>query len=192
MHCLCMPGTTTADVRMTHCCALNFTCESTSRRCRFGAVDPPRPLPLPPSAQHHHTLEPPWAVSTHTASLLPPSLTSRSAPPFGAVAFSSLWAKLFAQPEVKLLILGLDSAGKSTILYKITMGEVVASAPTVGSNVEVRVGSARGRDEERTRGLSRARGKPGLQLQEYEVCHDRRVRTLRRCPLTSRRELILS
>jgi ADP-ribosylation factor-like protein 5B len=29
---------------------------------------------------------------------------------------------------------GLDNAGKSTILYKITMGEVVSTAPTVGAN----------------------------------------------------------
>lgn len=31
---------------------------------------------------------------------------------------------------------GID--GQSTILYRITMGTVVASAPTVGSNHEVR------------------------------------------------------
>jgi GTPase SAR1 family protein len=54
------------------------------------------------------------------------------------VVFAKLWARLAAQPEVKILLLGLDSAGKSTILYKITTGEVVATAPTVGSNVEVR------------------------------------------------------
>jgi len=53
------------------------------------------------------------------------------------VAFSQLWAKLFGKEELKLLILGLDNAGKTTILYKITMGEVVETAPTVGSNQEV-------------------------------------------------------
>ena len=54
-----------------------------------------------------------------------------------AVTFSSLWSRLFARRETKVLILGLDNAGKSTILYRITMGAVVASAPTVGSNHEI-------------------------------------------------------
>ncbi|KAI9633955.1 putative ADP-ribosylation factor [Dioszegia hungarica] len=52
------------------------------------------------------------------------------------VTFSSMWGRLFARKETKVLILGLDNAGKSTILYRITMGSVVASAPTVGSNHE--------------------------------------------------------
>ncbi|EGF98387.1 uncharacterized protein MELLADRAFT_51024 [Melampsora larici-populina 98AG31] len=48
-----------------------------------------------------------------------------------------LWSRLFGKEELKLVILGLDNAGKSTILYKITMGEVVATAPTVGANQEL-------------------------------------------------------
>lgn len=32
---------------------------------------------------------------------------------------------------------GLDNAGKSTILYKISLGEVVVTAPTVGANQEL-------------------------------------------------------
>ena len=32
---------------------------------------------------------------------------------------------------------GLDNAGKTTILYKLSLGEVVQSTPTVGSNVEM-------------------------------------------------------
>ncbi|QRV76643.1 ADP-ribosylation factor family [Ceratobasidium sp. AG-Ba] len=51
--------------------------------------------------------------------------------------FTQLWARLFGQEEMKLLILGLDNAGKTTMLYKITMGEAVDTAPTVGSNTEV-------------------------------------------------------
>lgn len=31
---------------------------------------------------------------------------------------------------------GLDNAGKTTLLYKLALGEVIKSTPTVGSNVE--------------------------------------------------------
>jgi ADP-ribosylation factor-like protein 5B len=31
---------------------------------------------------------------------------------------------------------GLDNAGKTTILYKLALGEVVTTTPTIGSNVE--------------------------------------------------------
>ncbi len=33
-------------------------------------------------------------------------------------------------------MLGLDAAGKTTILYKLRLGEVVSSVPTIGFNVE--------------------------------------------------------
>jgi ADP-ribosylation factor protein 6 len=33
-------------------------------------------------------------------------------------------------------MLGLDSAGKTTILYKLKLGQPVATIPTVGFNVE--------------------------------------------------------
>ncbi len=38
--------------------------------------------------------------------------------------------------EYRMLLLGLDAAGKTTILNKITMGESLASVPTIGFNVE--------------------------------------------------------
>lgn len=53
------------------------------------------------------------------------------------VAFSSLWNSLFGQKELKICILGLDNAGKTTLMYKMTLGSVVATAPTIGSNTEV-------------------------------------------------------
>ncbi|XP_010186153.1 PREDICTED: ADP-ribosylation factor-like protein 5B, partial [Mesitornis unicolor] len=36
----------------------------------------------------------------------------------------------------KVIIVGLDNAGKTTILYQFLMNEVVHTSPTIGSNVE--------------------------------------------------------
>jgi len=49
--------------------------------------------------------------------------------------FSSLirWSK---EEDVRILMLGLDSAGKTTILYRLQIGEVVSTIPTIGFNVE--------------------------------------------------------
>ncbi|KAG0358361.1 hypothetical protein BG005_002436 [Podila minutissima] len=38
--------------------------------------------------------------------------------------------------QVRLLILGLDAAGKTTFLYKLQLGEIVTTIPTTGFNVE--------------------------------------------------------
>ena len=38
--------------------------------------------------------------------------------------------------EWRILILGLDSAGKTSLLYKLKLGEVVSTVPTIGFNVE--------------------------------------------------------
>ncbi|KAI8902822.1 ADP-ribosylation factor family-domain-containing protein [Globomyces pollinis-pini] len=50
--------------------------------------------------------------------------------------FSSMFAKLWGSKEVRILILGLDGAGKTTILYRLQIGEVVSTIPTIGFNVE--------------------------------------------------------
>uniref|UniRef100_A0A452G2B5 ARF like GTPase 5A n=1 Tax=Capra hircus TaxID=9925 RepID=A0A452G2B5_CAPHI len=42
----------------------------------------------------------------------------------------------FFPPEHKVIIVGLDNAGKTTILYQFSMNEVVHTSPTIGSNVE--------------------------------------------------------
>ena len=52
------------------------------------------------------------------------------------LSFSKLFDKLVRKRELKLLMLGIDSAGKTTILYKLKLGEVVSSVPTIGFNVE--------------------------------------------------------
>merc|ERR1712072_425769 len=37
---------------------------------------------------------------------------------------------------MRILMVGLDAAGKTTILYKLKLGEVVTTIPTIGFNVE--------------------------------------------------------
>lgn len=45
--------------------------------------------------------------------------------------------KLFqTNKESKILLLGLDGAGKTTILYKIKLNESISTIPTIGFNVE--------------------------------------------------------
>lgn len=38
--------------------------------------------------------------------------------------------------NVRILVLGLDNAGKTTILYRLQLGNVVQTVPTVGFNLE--------------------------------------------------------
>jgi ADP-ribosylation factor 1/2 len=46
-------------------------------------------------------------------------------------------SKLFSgKKEKRILMIGLDSAGKTTILYKLKLGEIVTTIPTIGFNVE--------------------------------------------------------
>nr|CAX78724.1 ADP-ribosylation factor 3 [Schistosoma japonicum] len=42
----------------------------------------------------------------------------------------------FSKMEARILMVGLDAAGKTTILYKLKLGEVVTTIPTIGFNVE--------------------------------------------------------
>ncbi|KAL3675499.1 hypothetical protein R1sor_025447 [Riccia sorocarpa] len=49
---------------------------------------------------------------------------------------SRLWYTMFPAKEYKIVVVGLDNAGKTTTLYKLHLGEVVVTQPTVGSNVE--------------------------------------------------------
>lgn len=44
--------------------------------------------------------------------------------------------RLFSAQEHKVIIVGLDNAGKTTVLYQFLMNEVVHTSPTIGSNVE--------------------------------------------------------
>ncbi|CAL8094745.1 unnamed protein product [Calicophoron daubneyi] len=50
--------------------------------------------------------------------------------------FSGMFGRLFGKKEVRILMVGLDAAGKTTILYKLKLGEIVSTIPTIGFNVE--------------------------------------------------------
>ncbi|KAH7492057.1 ADP-ribosylation factor [Phytophthora ramorum] len=52
------------------------------------------------------------------------------------MAFSRVFERLFGKKEMRILMVGLDAAGKTTILYKLKLGEVVTTIPTIGFNVE--------------------------------------------------------
>ncbi|XP_034934044.1 ADP-ribosylation factor 2 [Chelonus insularis] len=49
---------------------------------------------------------------------------------------SSLLTRLFGKKQMRILMVGLDAAGKTTILYKLKLGEIVTTIPTIGFNVE--------------------------------------------------------
>ncbi len=44
----------------------------------------------------------------------------------------SLFKGLFGKKEMRILMVGLDAAGKTTILYKLKLGEIVTTIPTIG------------------------------------------------------------
>eukprot|EP00798_Chlamydomonas_sp_ICE-L_P020042 gene20042-26757_t len=50
--------------------------------------------------------------------------------------FTSLLDRMFGTREMRVVMLGLDAAGKTTILYKLHIGEVLTTVPTIGFNVE--------------------------------------------------------
>lgn len=39
--------------------------------------------------------------------------------------------------SMRILMLGLDGAGKTTILYKLKLGELITTIPTIGKNSSI-------------------------------------------------------
>lgn len=50
------------------------------------------------------------------------------------LTFSKLFDKLWGKKEMRILMVGLDAAGKTTILYKLKLGEIVTTIPTIGES----------------------------------------------------------
>jgi GTPase SAR1 family protein len=49
---------------------------------------------------------------------------------------SKVFEAIVGSTEKRILMLGLDAAGKTTILFKLKLGEVIQSVPTIGFNME--------------------------------------------------------
>lgn len=63
---------------------------------------------------------------------LPLNFVVRAEEDMGLV-ISRLLKMLFAKREMRILMVGLDAAGKTTILYKLKLGEIVTTIPTIGT-----------------------------------------------------------
>merc|ERR1711957_656708 len=50
--------------------------------------------------------------------------------------FSKVFGGLIGNEQMRIVIIGLDNAGKTTILYRLHLDEIVPTVPTVGFNVE--------------------------------------------------------
>ena len=48
------------------------------------------------------------------------------------LAYSRILDTLWGPKEMRVLMVGLDGAGKTTILYKLKLGEVITTIPTIG------------------------------------------------------------
>uniref|UniRef100_A0A4W6DCU3 ADP ribosylation factor 5 n=1 Tax=Lates calcarifer TaxID=8187 RepID=A0A4W6DCU3_LATCA len=47
------------------------------------------------------------------------------------LTISSLFSRFFGKKQMRILMVGLDAAGKTTILYKLKLGEIVTTIPTI-------------------------------------------------------------
>jgi small GTP-binding protein len=48
----------------------------------------------------------------------------------------AIFKKWFKNRETRCLMLGLDASGKTTVLYRLKLGEPITTIPTIGFNVE--------------------------------------------------------
>lgn len=53
------------------------------------------------------------------------------------IILGKMWDKVFnSTKNVRMCMVGLDAAGKTTIMYKMKFGEIAKTIPTIGFNVE--------------------------------------------------------
>uniref|UniRef100_A0A2K6V5K7 ADP ribosylation factor 1 n=1 Tax=Saimiri boliviensis boliviensis TaxID=39432 RepID=A0A2K6V5K7_SAIBB len=53
--------------------------------------------------------------------------------------FANLFKGLLGKKEMRILMVGLDAAGKTTILYKLKLREIETTTPAIGFNVETNI-----------------------------------------------------
>lgn len=70
---------------------------------------------------------------------------------------ATLFERFFGTKEMRILMVGLDAAGKTTILYKLKLGELVNTIPTIGMTLLIRMSAnmSSGRIQCRNRHLSK-------------------------------------
>ena len=55
----------------------------------------------------------------------------------GIAFFKQAFKKVFEyNKDIRFVMLGLDNAGKTSILYKLKLNEIITTIPTIGFNVE--------------------------------------------------------
>lgn len=84
-------------------------------------IFPPSPLSLHSSFFNFTYLTRPYPYTTHT----------RTHHTMG-IHLSKIMSLFNSKTEMRILMVGLDAAGKTTILYKLRLGEVVTTIPTIG------------------------------------------------------------
>ncbi|KAH7921293.1 ADP-ribosylation factor [Leucogyrophana mollusca] len=51
-------------------------------------------------------------------------------------SISRLFSNIFAKDDICILMVGLDDAGKTTLLYRLQLDRILTTTPTIGVNVE--------------------------------------------------------
>lgn len=55
---------------------------------------------------------------------------------WGRRVLDGLWHLVDRKENLRMLVVGLDGAGKTTFLYKLKLGDLLTTVPTIGFNVE--------------------------------------------------------
>ncbi|XDC74852.1 hypothetical protein R6Z07F_006025 [Ovis aries] len=100
----------------------------------------PEAAPRSPLTQPQQHRPGPGALQAKAAGRFQPAprVGARAPSPGPAMGLtvSALFSRIFGKKQMRILMVGLDAAGKTTILYKLKLGEIVTTIPTIGFNVE--------------------------------------------------------
>ncbi|KAG5282169.1 hypothetical protein AALO_G00052970 [Alosa alosa] len=88
------------------------------------------------NASYIHRESSRWRLASYHPVPLSESYCREGQPVNMGNIFGNLLKSLIGKKEMRILMVGLDAAGKTTILYKLKLGEIVTTIPTIGFNVE--------------------------------------------------------